>query len=606
MYSQIKYHHYLNKIVNKIKQEKSLTGIIKKFYKKLNKTFFARQTYKDWIDKYEADDTQEIAERWIKAQNNVPRFTIIVAFSDLDIHRLMQLLVSVNNQVYTNWQLILIIPPSLEGFVKEKLASQIDPANDISIIIDKNRNPYDHALQLARGDFIIPLNNNGILSAFALFHLACQIISNNHECLILYSDEDQINRKNKRHTPVFKTRWNKTLFLTMNYLHNFCAIKKNLFKKISEIQPDYQKAHITDLLLFLDNSYEEKNIIHIPRVLYHRLDDINEKRENRKELIKNYLREKYPATKTLIENSDYNYLEFIPEKWPRVTCIIPAHNKAKLTKDCIDGLIHGTDYPKLEIILVDNRSSEQDALKLFKEYEKVENIRVINWDHPFNYSEINNMAVDISTGSILALINNDVKVIRSDWLKKLTGWANLPQVGAVGPKLLYADGSIQHAGVVCGMGELAGHMGEGLKSDTSLYNNFFQLQRQVSAVTGACLVVKKSVYKEVGGLDEKNFPVAFNDIDFCLKLHSYGYQNIYIGDVELYHLESQTRDSDTAPENIERYNSEKKVFKTRWQPFTKGDPFFPPHYSLEKSWPALLNKNEEPHYFENNLYARHK
>jgi GT2 family glycosyltransferase len=268
-----------------------------------------------------------------------------------------------------------------------------------------------------------------------------------------------------------------------------------------------------------------------------------------------------------------------PDRWPKISIIIPTRDRVALLRECLDSL-KTTAYPGIfEIVVIDNDSTEAETADYLAAKTANESISVVRVPGPFNFSRLNNAAVEHVTGEFICLLNNDVTVIDADWLTALVTVAVGDNVGAVGPMLLYPDGTIQHAGVAIGLGNAAGHVQRGVEPATRIHATWTRSTRRVSAVTAACLLVRRSDYLVVGGLDEADFPVAFNDVDFCLKLQEIGHRNVYVACTALYHHESKSRGSDLAPSNIERFSGELARLKRKWHTEHCQDPWFSPMFS---------------------------
>jgi GT2 family glycosyltransferase len=271
----------------------------------------------------------------------------------------------------------------------------------------------------------------------------------------------------------------------------------------------------------------------------------------------------------------------VPVPAPKVSIIIPTRDRAELLRQCIDSVQQKTTYPSYEIIVVDNGSTEEATLQYFAAIAS-DDVRILRDDSPFNFSALNNRAVGHATGEFVCLLNNDIEVITPDWLDELIGIAAQPGIGAVGARLWYPDDTIQHGGVILGIGGVAGHIHHGLRRGQTGYFDRAVLTQNLSAVTAACLVIRKAIYAEVGGLDEQ-LAVAFNDIDFCAKVASAGYRNAWTPHAELYHHESASRGSDIAPEKLERFQREIRWMQNRWRDFLTSDPAYNPNLSLEST-----------------------
>ena len=274
----------------------------------------------------------------------------------------------------------------------------------------------------------------------------------------------------------------------------------------------------------------------------------------------------------------------LPSPAPLVSVLIPTRDRAELLKQCVHGVLRQTKYKSLEVIIIDNDSAEPETHALLKRLARDKRVRVISAPGPFNYSAINNMAVGHAKGEVLLFLNNDVAVIEPNWLGEMVAQAVRPEVGAVGAGLLYSDGRVQHGGVVLGVGGIAGegavagHLYAGARSISKSYFNHLRLARNVSAVTAACMAVRKEVFLQAGGFDEANLAVAFNDVELCLKIGALGYQLIWTPRATLYHLESASRGSDLEPEVIGRFRNEIAYMRSRWGQVLDNDPFYGPNF----------------------------
>jgi GT2 family glycosyltransferase len=271
----------------------------------------------------------------------------------------------------------------------------------------------------------------------------------------------------------------------------------------------------------------------------------------------------------------------LPDPAPRVSLIVPTRDRVELLRNCIDDLLHRTDYPDLEILIVDNASVEPETLAFFDTLAAEPRVRILRQDGPFNFSALNNHAVTQATGSLIGFINNDIEVIEPGWLAEMVSHAARPGVGAVGAKLLYADGKIQHAGVILGVLGVAGHTHKGFNRHDYGYFARLQLCQNLSCVTAACMVMPKALFEKIGGFDARNLAIAFNDVDLCIRIRQEGHQVIWTPYAELFHLESASRGSDLTPENRDRFAAEVKYMLDRWGDVLRSDPYYNPNLSLD-------------------------
>jgi O-antigen biosynthesis protein len=341
-------------------------------------------------------------------------------------------------------------------------------------------------------------------------------------------------------------------------------------------------------------------IVHIPRVLYHWRQDgggrsfsesmIDQCARNGRRAVEEFLAPIVPGA--IVQPSPaaplWNRVIYpIPKPEPLVSVIIPTRNQADVLSQAVNGVLHRTDYPAIEVLIVDNESDEPSTLALLAQLGRDARGRVLRYPGPFNFSALNNHAVNEAAGELVLLLNNDVEVINSDWLREMASHAIRPGIGAVGAKLLYPNGTIQHGGITVGVGSVAGHQYVNRSGDDIGYFGHLKLVRNVTAVTGACLMLRRQAYFDAGGLDEVSLPVAFNDIDLCLKLVAQGYRNVWTPFAELYHKESVSRGSDQTGENAARYARDVATMRQRWGDLLDHDPYWNHNLSLSRVVPSL-------------------
>jgi GT2 family glycosyltransferase len=278
----------------------------------------------------------------------------------------------------------------------------------------------------------------------------------------------------------------------------------------------------------------------------------------------------------------YRVAHPIPDPAPLVSLIVPTRDQFEVVSRCVSSILEKTSYPNYEIVVLDNRSEDRETLDYLRAVEKHEAVRVIRYDHPFNFSAINNFGAQKASGSILGLVNNDIEVLSPDWLSEMVSHAIRPEIGCVGAKLYYPDDRIQHAGVILGIGGVAGHSHKYTHKSSPGYFSRLLLVQNLSAVTAACMVVRKSVFNQVGGLNESDLAIAFNDVDLCLRIRQAGYRNLWTPFAELIHHESISRGAEDSPEKIERFNRETEYMKTRWGQALLEDPYYSPNLTLAK------------------------
>ena len=427
----------------------------------------------------------------------------------------------------------------------------------------------------------------------ALFEVA-KLLNRSNEVDVIYSDEDRIGAFGRLDGAYYKPAFNTELLLGQNMVSHFGAYRTSIVRKVGGLRKSFEGSQDYDLVLRVLAASEPSRIKHIPKVLYHwrkgglrgsfSQDNLVKCVAAAQRAIQDYLDQEGEGAIVVPNPSSKHYsrvIRNVPTPEPLVSCIIPTRNKANLLKVCLEGVLNQTAYHNLDVIIVDNNSAELQVLALFNEVMKRDSrVRVIKYDGEFNYSAINNFAARQAKGELLAFINNDIEVTDDGWLNELVSHASRPKAGAVGAKLYYPNGRIQHAGVVIGMGGLARHSLYGMRRSDLGYFAQGILTRQVSAVTAACMVVPKKAFEQVGGFDEIHLPVAYNDTDLCLRLQEAGYRNIWTPFAELIHHESSSRGQDLTPEKLARSRAEVNYFKTRWADVIASDPFFKPGIGL--------------------------
>ena len=465
----------------------------------------------------------------------------------------------------------------------------------------------NRALEMASGEYVILLDPNGELSEHACYLIA-EALDANPDLDLIYSDEDALDEAGKRCSPRFKGEWDPEMLLHQNYLENLCVYRSTVVRDVGGFRPEYDGGQHYDLALRCARRTETRRVCRIPYVLYHaRARDGRKASDSSAWIVaersalgavEDHLRAiGAPATPERGSAPGVQRIRYrLPEPAPRVTVIIPTRNGERLVRQCIESIVKKTAYPSYEILLVDNESDDPNARAYFCKLESSGTARLLTYRGPFNYAAINNFAARHASGDVLVLLNNDTEVIDGEWLSEMVSHAVRPGIGAVGAKLLFPDGTIQHAGIIMGLYGTVGHLLQRVPRESGGYCDLLSVVREVTAVTGACLTVRRSVYEEVGGLDEENLPVTFNDIDFCLKVRSRGYRNIWTPHALLYHHEAATRGPDDSPEKAARFSAELAHMRAKWGRQLDDDPFYSPNLSLacDDCGPAFPPRCEVP------------
>jgi GT2 family glycosyltransferase len=421
----------------------------------------------------------------------------------------------------------------------------------------------------ATGDYILPIRAGTRLSPSALFRFG-EALQGDPRPVIIYGDQDEVDLRGRRVKPWFKPDWDEEMFLAQDYLSDACAMSLSLAKTALASAKMTDRAATFSLLLAATHGASAP-IAHVPHVLTHLATGSLSNQAARLEAVSAHLKQ-FGASATAGPFDTVRTAWPLPEKAPGVSIIVPTRDKLEILRPCIESTLNSTNYPEFELIIVDNGSSDPDTLTYLSEVSKRANVRVIPFDRPYNYSEINNFAVNQAAHPFICLLNNDTEVLANDWLMELMRYAVRPDIGAAGAKLLYDDGSIQHAGVIIGICEAAGHAHRFERSDEPGYFAQTHIAHVVSAVTAACLVVEKSKFLSVGGFDAEHLAIAYNDVDLCLKLERAGWRNMYVPHATLLHHESKSRGQDFSPKNIDRYKRELSTLQERWGTIAYEDP----------------------------------
>lgn len=444
----------------------------------------------------------------------------------------------------------------------------------------------------AEADWIVWLEAGCTLPAHALLSIAKEIVAH-PEVRMLYADADVIDAAGQRSNPCFKPDWNPDLFLSRNLFSPMGVIQASLFDEAGGLN---LAAEGFDLALRCVERIQPDQIRHIPRILSHSSAPPAPPGAADEQALERHFQRTGTAATAEATPHGLRAHYALPEAPPFVSLVIPTRNGVNLVRQCVESIVLETAYPNYEILLVDNGSDDPEALAYFAALDAQPGITVIRDDRPFNYSALNNAAVARARGELVGLLNNDIEVISSDWLHEMVSLALQPGVGAVGAKLLYPDMTIQHGGVVLGIGGMAGHAHKHLPSTVAGHGGRAQLIQNFSAVTAACLVVRKSLYEEVGGLDEAQLGVAYNDVDFCLRLRQAGYRNVWTPYAELLHHESASRGLEVAAESRDRLARESAFMQSRWAGLIAHDPAYNPNLTLDTedfdlAWPPREPRN---------------
>ncbi len=556
--------------------------------------------YQDWVAKFDTLTESRIDEYKYQYKELLSsiKISVILPVYETPVEFLDETIQSVKDQIYRNWELIIVDDNSKSPKLKKKLINleKTDSRikvyfNDVNLGIAKTSNI---SISRANGDYLVFLDHDDLLRRHSLLRLV-QTLELNRSIKLIYSDEDKIKFNFKRVEPNFKPDWNPDLLLSQNYICHLVCVKTKLVRDIGGFRSGYDGCQDWDLLLRLTEIIKREEIFHIPEVLYHwRISpsstafDLDAKpyvfKNSLKVVNSAFERRKISAdVLPVLGNNNYVKVKYnLPQPLPLVSVIIPIKDRIELLRDCVEGLLNFTSYQNFEVLICDNGSFEKESLLYLNQLKNNSKFQIISFPGEFNYSKINNHAAVHAKGNLLLFLNNDTRPINDGWLEELVSHAVRPGIGCVGAKLLYEDNSIQHAGIILGVGGVAGHAFKRFPESHHGYMSRLHLLQNYSAVTGACMLVSKKVFFEVGGFDEENLKVAFNDVDFCLKLIDHGYWNVWSPYAKLYHNESATRGPDAVGKNLNRYLKEADFIRQKWRKYLQNDPAYNPNFNLEK------------------------
>ena len=566
------------------------------FCYKLNHRLHKKNEYDMWMLQNEQQYKEPEQELEYK-----PLISVVVPVYNVEPQMLTACIQSVQNQTYDNWELCLVDDCSTDARVRETLR-QFEGVERIKI---KYRSENGHisrttndGIAMAEGEFVALLDCDDLYAENALYEIV-SCLNKDRKTDVLYTDEDKVTTDlDEYFSPNFKPDFNLDMLRANNYICHFFVAKKALIESVGKFRAEYNGAQDYDLILRCTEQAER--ISHVAKILYHwrvhkesTADNPLSKMyayEAGKKAIEDHLRRCHTKGEVLqTENLGFYRVKYPVTGNPLVSILIPNKDQAETLDKCLKSIEKLTDYENYEIIIIENNSTEE---KTFEYYEQICNdkIRVVYWKKEFNYSAINNFGAKQAKGDYLLLLNNDMEVISRDWLTELLSTCQRKEVGAVGARLYYPDDTVQHAGIIIGIGGVAGSVFVGMKRGYTGYMHRAAIQQDLSAVTAACMMMKRSVFEEVGGLEEE-LKVAFNDVDLCLRIREKGHLIVYDPYVELYHYESKTRGAEDTKEKVRRFQGEIEYMRSHWIDILKnGDPAYNPNLSLKK-WDYSLKVN---------------
>jgi O-antigen biosynthesis protein len=544
--------------------------------------------YAHWIIQHDTlgeEDRRAIRQRTAALPRH-PDISVVLLATDPPPPQLDETIRSIQGQLYPHWELCLQAPARAFD-----MAGVMDPRLRVSRVVpgESRAAAANRVLPLAMGDFVIFVEAGDLLAEHALYEIAVAL-GEQPDLDVIYSDEDKVDAKGRRFDPQFKPLWSPELLCAYDAIGRLSAYRRSLLEDLGGFRPAFEGVHHWDLALRATAAIMPDRIAHVPAILYHvRESNVSGAApfEDRRRVVESWLRAEgiceagiEPAP---LVPAALRVAYPLPEPWPSVTIIIPTRDRATLLKTVCDGILTATDWPRdlLDIIVVNNDSVESDTIDLLHRLEREPNVDVMHSSGPFNYAALNNLGVRRARGDIIVLMNNDIEIHQSSWLQEMVRLVSRREIGVAGPKLLYPDGRVQSAGSVIGPGGIVGHLLRFTARDDPGYLGQLGLTRSLSAITGACLALRREVFEEVGGFDEA-LAVTFNDTDLCLRLQDYGYRVVWTPDAVLTHWESATRGQAQKPEDAGRDAMELEFMRRHWGRLLNEDPSHNPNLLLHE------------------------
>ena len=567
----------------------------KEFWVRLHERFEPEEVpYGPWYDAY-APTREELEKQKKRKWKYAPKISVVVPAYETPEKFLCQMIDSLLEQTYENWELCIVDASpgnaSMEYVLREY-------ANRDSRIqwrkLEKNLGIAENtnaAFAMASGDFVGLLDHDDLLAPNALYEIAAAL-EKEPDIDVLYTDEDKVRGDSLEHfQPYLKPDFNLDILRSNNYICHFFVAKRTLVEQVGGFLAAFDGAQDHDFIFRCVEQAE--HIHHIPEILYHwrthqssTADNPDSKRyafEAGRRAVEANL-ERCGLKGQVSHTKDYGFyrVTYPVQGRPFVSIIIPNKDAKEDLEKCVNSILTKSTYENYEILIVENNSAGSEIFAYYKQLSQNPKIRLLRWKHPFNYSAINNYAASKAKGEYFLFLNNDTEVITPGWIEELLGFCQRKDTGIVGAKLYYGNNTIQHAGTVIGIGGIAGHMFVDMDRERSGYMHKASIIQDLSAVTAACMMVKRKVFEQVHGFEEE-LAVAFNDVDFCLRVRELGYLVVYNPYVELYHYESKSRGTEDSKEKVRRFQSEIEFMRCRWEVLLKkGDPYYNKNLSLSK------------------------
>lgn len=565
----------------------------------------ARRDYAAWVHRFDTLSLTQIVTYRARLENlppdQRPLISILVPTYNTPESWLIKAIESVRAQFYPHWELCIADDASTAPHVRRVLEGFAQRDGRIKLTFRPENGHIsaasNSALALATGEFTALLDHDDELAPHALAEVVLALAAE-PKLEFIYTDEDKLDEQGRRFEPYFKPDWNPDLLLGQNYTCHLSVFRTARLRAVGGFRIGYEGSQDWDLTLRATEDLDPALIRHLPRILYHwraiaGSTALNVDAKNnypfiaaKKALTDHLVRRGIAAELVAVAGQHWRVQRPLPSPAPKVSIIVPTRNAESLLRLSVGSLLAKTEYPDFEIIVVNNRSDDPGTLAYFDEL-RAAGVRILDYDAPFNFSALNNFAAREARGSLLAFLNNDLEVISPGWLTEMAAQALRPEIGAVGAMLYYPDDTVQHAGVILGLtgparrDGVAGHAFKCAPRGAEGQRNRLRLVQNYSAVTAACLVVRTEVFQAVGGFNEPDLAVAFNDIDFCLRVRAAGYRNLWTPFAEFYHHESASRGAEDTPEKIARFQREVAYMRREWGPLLDRDPAYNPNLTIE-------------------------
>jgi O-antigen biosynthesis protein len=555
--------------------------------------------YRWWLCDFERPllQNRSALEARVRALRVNPTFAFIISLRDATYRDILKTIATIRTQAYPNIELLLLTPQPWVRWAVMFVNSLVLQDRRIRFSPDAKANsiggPLHLAIQKSQGDFVALVRAGDQLSVAATLEFA-EALGRNPALAVMYADSDYVDIRGKRHSPEFRSTWDPDRLLAGQDLGPLVLYSTGSLQGLDNSEPQTVSAAQFELCARIGLGAAGEEIGHIPRVLCHRGDsrqNAQKRAAERAEILRRLAAARgAQLIYALGERDPYRFRVAypVPQPAPLVSVLIPTRERVDLLRRCLETVLEKTDYPSLQIILIDNGSCEDETLQYYSEIRLDPRILIVPYSDTFNWGAMNNAGARAACGQILVLLNNDTEVIESNWLNELVGQALRPEIGVVGARLLYPDQTLQHGGVVTTPRGAGQHVMRHSSPEDPGYMDMLSVVHEVSAVTGACLAVRKEVFEQVVGIEEHHLRVACSDVDLCFRVRSKGYRVIWTPNATLVHKELATRGPDNTPEKVERSRKEESYMAEKWAVYLKEDPFWSPNLEAEEDAPPLL------------------